>query len=323
MAIDYRKVISDFKDFYDQKENINSSAKEILFDLKYYLSQKYILDRQIRGLKELFVKNWRNRHLPTQEYTLADLKRRKKDILFILGCNQSVNEIADSVLNKIDQYDSLGFNFWIYHKFVPTFYGLEYGKDPQVWYYFEQCIRRRESDYRDTIFLCHSRHWRRGWTPYVAPEFFPPNPKYFYYIYPSIARCPVERPFRKEDFERAMQYKGSLNLYLYVARLIGYKKIVLIGCEMNTAVTFYHDDPDLQWVYQIDKYTTPGIKTYVVPKDERSKHNYDGANATSGKHNIVDTIHAINEFVLKPEGIELYVFNKKSLFYPEIPLFEF
>jgi hypothetical protein len=27
--------------------------------------------------------------------------------------------------------------------------------------------------------------------------------------------------------------------------------------------------------------------------------------------------------VFKPEGINLYVFNKKSLLYPRVPLFEF
>ena len=35
---------------------------------------------------------------------------------------------------------------------------------------------------------------------------------------------------------------------------MGYKKIVLVGCEMDTAVTFYHDLPEAQWIFEIESY---------------------------------------------------------------------
>jgi len=38
---------------------------------------------------------------------------------------------------------------------------------------------------------------------------------------------------------------------------------------------------------------------------------------------VIETVLAINEFVFRPQGIRLMVFNKKSLLYPQIPLFEF
>ena len=61
-----------------------------------------------------------------------------------------------------------------------------------------------------------------------------------------------------------------------------------------------------------------GMKAYKKCFEENG-----GTYSSKGKHGYIDTILAINEFVFKPEKIELYVFNKKSLLYPKVQLFEF
>lgn len=280
--------------------------------------QKFIPDlssRRFLPIGETLRRYYYNRNIPFTKHSLSDLRKKRKDILFILGSNRSINEITDREWTEIGKHDSLGFNYWIFHKFVPTYFSLEYGSDPEVNKYHMECLQRRVTDYKNTIFFVHSRERRRGMSPWLLPEYYPPNPHTFFYTFPPLVKCPVERPFRCEDFKSSIFYRGSLNLNLHVARLLGYRCIVLVGCEMDTSTTFYEDYPEAQWIFQ--------LAGYVPSKEERGKIKYGGAYDSKGKHNFIKLILAINKCVLRPEGIKLYVYNKKSLLYPEIPLFRF
>lgn len=315
--------LNELKDFIRQRPDIRGGFQpeiiDILWhDVRHFVRQNYVPDlskRKHASLSHVIHKKLENRELPLREQSLVGLRERRKDILFLLGTNRSANEIDDSTWEKIGRYDSMGFNYWFFHKFVPTYYSLEYGHDPKVNRQHIECIKKISDKYRDVIFLIHSHSWRQGLTPKVFPEYFPPNPRYLYFTYPMLVSCPDERVFVANDFTRAMMYRGSLNLHLYIARLIGYKKIVLVGNEMDTKVSLYDDLPEAQWIFDI-----PG---YEIPKEERAKVKYGGAYVSKGKHNYIDTIHAINDYVFKPENIELYVFDKRSLLYPRVPLFEF
>lgn len=318
----------DYLDFIGQIDKQNYSFKERTSDLIYYICQKFSPDTILWSYHEMLLKFWKNKDLKSHQITLSDLKKKKKEILFIIGGNRSLNDINDTVWDKISTHDSLCFNYSIFHKFIPTYYELEHGIDKNIHSYHKEMLQRRKLDYKKTIFLIHSRHWRRGWNPRISPEFFPQNPKYFYFIYPNFVNCPPNRPFTKRDFRRSIQYRGSLNLHLYFARLVGYKKIVLVGCEMDTAITFYHDLPEAQWIFENESYKGEW-KMKEPPKKERYQMRYEGAELRKNqegipvKHSLIDTFKAINEFVFKPEGIELYVFDKRNLLYPDVPLFQF
>lgn len=284
----------------------------------YQFWQLYVpnLKRRHFSLPETLRRYLRNRRLQFTVFTLPRMRKGKKsDTLFILGCNESVNTIPDSVWPKIKAFDSLGLNYWIYHSFVPDYYLLEYGNDKTISRYHSQLIQRRAADYRDTIFLLHSYARRKGMCPRLMPEFYPARAKVGYFLYPKIVRCPVERPFRASDFRKSILYRGTLNLALHFAYIMGFKNIVLTGCEMNSDLTFYEHYPEARWMHETDG--------YLQKREERQSLKYQGAYVMKGKHTVIETVLAINEFVFRPQGIRLMVFNKKSLLYPQIPLFEF
>ena len=52
-------------------------------------------------------------------------KYKKSDTLFILGSGSTINKISDKQWGKIDDHDSIGFNFWLVHDFVPDFFKFE------------------------------------------------------------------------------------------------------------------------------------------------------------------------------------------------------
>ena len=47
---------------------------------------------------------------------------KRSDTLFVLGSGPSINRIPQERWRAIAAHDSVGFNFWPYHPFVPTFY---------------------------------------------------------------------------------------------------------------------------------------------------------------------------------------------------------
>ena len=50
-------------------------------------------------------------------------KNKNSDTLFILGSGESINSIK--IWDKIRSHDSIGFNYFIFNNFVPSFYILE------------------------------------------------------------------------------------------------------------------------------------------------------------------------------------------------------
>ncbi len=285
----------------------------------YALVQWYLPDLEFRYVpyRVMGRRFLANRHRHYTALTTKQLReRRRSDTVFLLGCGQSISSIEDRVWEKIAAHDTLGWNYWIYHPFTPTYYALEYGGgNSSVDKEHVKLIKQRSDDYADTTILINSRARRRGMHPRLQPEYFPERARVGYFLFPKVVTCSETRPFCAADFRESMFYRGSLNLYLYFARLAGYRRIVLVGCEMNSAVPFYDDLPQAQWMKQI-----PG---YILPREEREKQAYDGAYVSKNKHSLLTTIKAINEFVFKPEGIELCVFSEKSLLYPDVPLLQF
>ena len=281
----------------------------------YKMFEWYIPDLRYRYLtmRELLQQLLANKSKKYKIFSHKEiLDRKKSDTLFICGSSGHVDEIDEATWDKINEHDTLGLNYFIYHKFSPTYYALNYGRNDVVHTYHEILIKNRNRDYENTIFLVSSRMRRRGIHPRITPQFFTNNPKVAYFLYPRPVRVPASRSFRPDDFKKSIFYRGSLNNYLYVARLFEYRKIVLLGCEMDSGIPFYEHYPEAQWMSEMEGYQ---------PSYEERLRGYMGLTKQKGKHNLITTILAINEYVFEPEGLELYVFNKKSLLYPTIPLY--
>ena len=278
----------------------------------------YLPDFYYRHLRvPQVIRRWiQNRHVNYTVHSLDDLRRKRtSDTLFLLGCGRSITDVSEETWRKLTYFDTFAWNYFIYHRFVPTYYALTCGRNPAVHKYHIEIVRKRADDYAPVTMIISSRERRRGMHPRLIPEYFPADPSVAYFLYPKVMHCPADRPFAQEHFRETMYYRGGINLYLHFARLLGYKKIVLVGCDMNSAIPFYEDYPKAQWMK-----TLPG---YLRPRAERERSLYKGSYQSKGKHSFVETILAINQFVFQPEGIELYVLGKQSRLFPSLPLYSF
>src|SRR5438105_10010101 len=77
---------------------------------------------------------------------------KRSNTLFVLGSGASVNEISPERWKVIARHDSVGFNFWLVHPFVPTYYFLEVirrADSPEAFDPFVTIANERAADYRD------------------------------------------------------------------------------------------------------------------------------------------------------------------------------
>lgn len=293
---------------------MQQGLRKQLRELKYRISNpKYFTHPVLRPFLHLI--NCR------KKYTSTDLdyisKNRKSDLLFILGIGESINNVTDHEWDVVRQYESLAMNYFLYHSLVPTYYHIEAGRRSKFTMKLSELIQSRKKEYKNVVRLVSSRARRKGMHPRMLPELFIEGQTVCFYEYPALVYCESSRPFRKEDFKNRYQYRGSLNLVLYLAYKLGYKKIVLLGCEMNRNVCFWENIKEAQWLQEVCSENKP-----LIPWESRSKREtqkYEGVYVTKNKHPYNATILAFNEFVLKPNGVELFVARKENILFPKIP----
>jgi hypothetical protein len=240
------------------------------------------------------------------------LARKKSDTLIVLGSGASINDIADNQWQFIERHDSIGFNFWFVHSFVPTFYHVEYLRDRYGLINYIAIMKQVEKRYRDVPFLMSTNTAYTGWHPKYRPEVFPQNVKLYVYPYGGVKIVPKDRSIETLDFsdlttdlgEAPYIARGSLTTVVHLGFQMKYKRIILAGVDLNNRRYFYDDLDIMKWRSDL-----------VDEKNE--EHSTTVWN--EGKYHAVDTfLPAFNEFVCKPKGAELFIASKSSLLYPSL-----
>jgi hypothetical protein len=171
------------------------------------------------------------------------IKYKKSDTLFILGSGASINEISSKQWEEIKKHDSLAFNLFVLHNFVPTYYHLEFTREIHPYYF--QIIQSKWDKIKEVPLMVNYKHvesnkplsdyrWLNN-TLFTNPYFLYNNnliKKYLKYFY-SVEKL------KENNFN--IHYRGSLSLMISLGILLGYKKIVLMGIDLNNNEYFFHD----------------------------------------------------------------------------------
>lgn len=251
----------------------------------------------------------------------VDLSQVKSsDTVFLFGSGPSINQISAERWQAISRANSIGLNFWLYHPFVPTLYVTEsvsYTQgNPEVCRRLLEAMQRRAGDYRETI--------------KIITDLYEPGPQYVFDIDPGFrhnlyAAYDIPMPARDEsEFAAGLRYlegKGlfrvtpriralfkysfSLPLLLSLGLRMGYRNIVLCGFDMGPHESFYHDPELFPEESQVRFYpvAAPHVSAervpWMIPQPEM--------------------VAGINELLLRPAGVNLYVENRSSKLWPKIP----
>jgi hypothetical protein len=250
---------------------------------------------------------------------LPSLKR--SDTLFVLGSASSINEIPGEKWNIIARHDSIGLNFWPAHQFVPTFFHFEnltYDYQPVAFDAFRLLMERRSAAYANTVkIVTNLAPFGTRQMVFELPEGIKKN-LYVGFELPVVARNEEElragiRYIRsigafspQSRVPWLFKYGGSVIAAMTIAVLIGYKRIVLCGVDLNQQDYFYQvrerypEYADWEFVPRSEAHMTTRKLPWLVPAQS--------------------VVYSFKEIVLAPAGIELFVESSASTLYPRVPL---
>ena len=297
--------------------SVLNTAKHLLYKLShplflraYYL--KYLFS-------ELRKEEYCRRQLGILPFAELDLRAVKRsDILFILASGSSINEISLARWDAIARHDSIGFNFWPIHPFVPGMYLMEAIPKNSPQGMFEPLCRiahQRAKEYTNVVkVVTELRNAMPGMRFAGSEEWV--GPLYALRTIPVAART-------ESEFAYGLSYLRSKGVFDVVDRInivfkqastlsslialairMQYRTIVLCGVDLNHSEYFYQD-----------KVLYPETASL-----EFSPHYRPHATNSPMPWRI--TIEAVilemKRQFLDPAGIQLYVENCSSALWPRI-----
>ena len=212
-------------------------------------------------------------------------------------------------------------NFWPAHPFVPRLLSFEimtYHDHPVAYDAFLHLLERRYEAYANTVkIVTEVRPLGPRQMLFELPEGIKKN-LYVSFSMPVVARNEEElragirymrsigafRPCANAPW--LFKYGGSVISMMTLAVLMGYKRVVLCGVDLNKQDYFYHhrerypEYADWEFVPRKEVHLTTRRLPWLVPAQS--------------------AIYIFKELILDPEGIELFVESRQSTLYPRVPL---
>lgn len=296
-----------------------------LIDLKrsengWFQGGVFIVNLLVRSIRHCIISSRCKSSIGTK--TWENLQGEKSsDTLFVLGSGQSVAHYSNRQFEEISRHNSAGFNFWLLHEFVPTYYIGEFKpasvRSDILW----KNLAIRAEDYRTTpiIFKYSSTFWEeRHLVPSQLEKTFVSS----HLSVPGMTKKSHTRWMVLLDFLKMFSgflpgglilfRQASLSWLLAFALLLGYRKIVLCGVDLNSPKYFYDVDGG---------YCRSRRLCLPPPEFTSSVHPSNVPEYCTGNFTISEVIQVMNVVCLKKRGIKLFVGAESSALFPSIPLY--
>lgn len=259
------------------------------------------------------------RHIAIPMLDTLDLGTVKtSDTLFVLGSGPSINDISPKRWADIAKDDSVAFNFWPFHPFVPRMYffesisydDAENNCTPEMFKNFRQMLSDRAEAYRDVVKVITDvgLHQSRQLI-WELPETWKPN-LFAAYTVPVLARTTDELTAgvrylsRHRAFclacriEWFFKYCGTLSAMITLGARMNYRRIVLCGVDMGKQVYFFQDPTHFPLQAHLE----------FVPRNRPHQTAVGGTWMVS----MQEVVAILMQEVLEPAGIELYLESSSS-----------
>jgi hypothetical protein len=294
-----------------------SRFKRLVARLPYPLLLRLLVS--YRRLVEVPRERRRVEHARIPALDAMDLAQYKRsDTLFVLAGGSSINQISPERWSAIAAHDTVGFNLWLYHPFVPRMYFFEniWAANPS----FEplkQGLTARAADYTDVLKIVMDFDPIERPLLNELPDALRPN---LYAVFHDLlpARNAAEFAYGLEywkkqgafapatRFSRLFKHCSTLTALIAFAARLQYRNIVLCGVDLNDGRYFYQDPQlypataRLEFLPRVGRHMVDSPAEWRVPASQ--------------------TVTAMKRQVLEPAGISIYVENALSGLHPEIPL---
>ena len=248
---------------------------------------------------------------------------KTSDTIFILGSGSSVNDLTEENWMIINRHDSVGFNFWLIHEFVPTFYFIEPSAYSERFQAVLDLIRRRSQECDKMPIICEYKNWTNsGRTFQEIPIEVEKNAYLYapYYLRTRLSQIVsvflrygrLIGFFGNNNVNSIIHHRATLSAAVMFAAIVGYKNIVLTGIDLNNSSYFWEGNPE--------KYCNQSLPNNI---QSSNIHRTVDPDATDEEKAIpIDKyLDILDRVVLQPNGIKVFVASKKSKLYPRFPLY--
>ncbi|HCX34295.1 MAG TPA: hypothetical protein DHV08_12650 [Rhodocyclaceae bacterium] len=247
---------------------------------------------------------------------------KKSDTLFILGSGDSINEIRAQEWSQISSADSLGFNGWYLHAFVPSVFVTEPGKDLDQLALEYASIEKRYAGRDTPILIKDMERYRREEMASIL-EVMPRR------LHPRIALT-WDWELREDDPARfsarlarlarlgivtgagypVIRTRSSVFYLLVLALRAGYRRIVLCGIDLNGSEYFYEACR-----------SSLEAEGYWVPPRRPLSATHKTEDPGFGPVTVSVALDALHAEVLHKLDISLYVAFRSSKLYSIFPAY--
>lgn len=246
-------------------------------------------------------------------------KYKTSDTVFILGSGPSINDITRKQWKFIANHDSIGFNYWFAHDFVPNVYVFQAFYENMF-----NILKDKSAQYRNIPFIIRGSIFSKFGFKNLERhnlELLEKHPLYYLREYPIHSRCSIDPNLLIKYFEALglMPYgniagfipklRGTLGLLIVLCYQMGYRRIVLCGMDMHSDDHFWDYEP---YNNMKNKYSLPekGVANIVSFTDKNRSSN-----------TVPVYVKALRDWMYKKNSVEIFIINKKTVLYPDIPVF--
>jgi hypothetical protein len=121
---------------------------------------------------------------------------------------------------------------------------------------------------------------------------------------------------QKNGIQTLYRKRGSISYIIHLGVMLGYDEIILCGVDMVDS-KYYFD------VMESDEINVP-IPRHSSSTNDASKESTHKTNDRNvGSLTLEKIIYSMNDIVLEPKNIDLYVENEKSALYSKIPNYQY
>lgn len=285
--------------------------RRLAFPLYYYLYH-----RRHKPLKEKVIESlvseYKLKRLDTSELS----RYKKSDTLFILGSGASINKLTHKDWDVIRNADSIGFNFWLLHDFVPTYYEFETTRDAESTQSFLHNLNLKQIKYKNIPFIMKDV---KDESSHIIKK-IPDNLKKNLYLsldlgIPGSNTIQLKKSLRKikiNSIHNKLFYKkrASLSYLVLLSFIIGYRNIILCGVDLNNTKYFFEEN--------IEYYKNQGL---LIPPRLQTKSVHKTIDPDINELTIDKVILAIRDVILNEHGVKLFIGSKSSALYPRLPFY--
>lgn len=241
---------------------------------------------------------------------------RQSDILFILGCGSSINNITAEEWQLVAQHDSIGVNYFYFHDFKPTAHFIELGKSKAAYDAIHQYLlndpARTEPVFMQIRHLVNNGiqltcldNKVRLYSPTTMKSRNPSVLRRYlsaYYV-PRFKSSPL------------IHHSSTLDCIINFAVREGYKKLCLLGVDLSNSAYFWDADPTKAKNNMAITAVNADYQAANWQRDATIQHASVDKQLTEKLNclDLMDYLSLLKDTELKRRHIELVVANPQSL----------